>query len=84
MKKIFTTFALAAFAVCATAQPLKATATQTQEYLRVEFTMPIVNDGSGQTSVQAVGSLGGSAWLENALDRPVDFSGAADRFGLEE
>ena len=40
--------------------------------------------GSGQTSVQAVGSLGGSAWLENALDRPVDFSGAADRFGLEE
>lgn len=51
MKKIFTTFALAAFAMCATAQPLKATATQSQEYLRVEFTVPIVSTSSGQSSV---------------------------------
>ena len=40
--------------------------------------------GSGQASVQAVGSLGGSLWLENGLDVPIDFSGAADGFGLME
>ncbi len=38
--------------------------------------------GSAQASVQAVGALGGSAWLGNSLDVPADFSGAADGFGL--
>ena len=40
--------------------------------------------GSGQISVQAVGTLGGSAWLGNDLDIPMDFSGAKDGFGLTE
>lgn len=40
--------------------------------------------GSGQISVQAVDALGGSAWLGNALDIPIDFSAAADGFGLDE
>ena len=44
MKKIFTTLALAAFAMTGFAQ-------QYQQYWRVEFDMPIVNDGSGKTSV---------------------------------
>jgi len=44
MKKIFTTLAMAAFAMTGFAQ-------SSQEYLRVEFDMPIVNDGSGKTSV---------------------------------
>ena len=38
--------------------------------------------GSRQASVQAVGALGGSAWIGNELDLPVDFSGAADDFAL--
>ncbi|MBQ7656925.1 MAG: hypothetical protein IJS41_10520, partial [Clostridia bacterium] len=38
--------------------------------------------GSGQMSVQAVGTLGGSAWLGNDLDIPIDFTGAKDGFGL--
>jgi hypothetical protein len=46
MKKIFVTFAMAAFAMNTFAQA-------TQEYWRVEFDMPIVNDGSGKTSVAA-------------------------------
>lgn len=44
MKKIFTTIAVAAFAMTSFAQT-------TQQYWRVEFDMPIVNDGSGKTSV---------------------------------
>jgi hypothetical protein len=44
MKKIFTTLAMAAFAMTSFAQ-------STQQYWRVEFDMPIVNDGSGKTSV---------------------------------
>lgn len=44
MKKIFTTLAMAAFAMTGFAQ-------QYQQYWRVEFDMPIVNDGSGKTSV---------------------------------
>ena len=40
--------------------------------------------GCGQTSVQAVGTMGGSIWLGNTLDLPIDFSGAADRFELTE
>ena len=48
MKKIFTTFALAAFAMTSFAQ-------QYQQYFRVEFNAPIVNDGTGKTSVAAMG-----------------------------
>lgn len=44
MKKIFTTIAMAAFAMTSFAQ-------STQQYWRVEFDMPIVNDGTGKTSV---------------------------------
>lgn len=44
MKKIFTTLAMAAFAMTSFAQ-------SAQQYFRVEFDMPIVNDGSGRTSV---------------------------------
>jgi hypothetical protein len=40
MKKIFTTIAMAAFAMTGFAQTA-------QQYFRVEFTMPIVSDGSG-------------------------------------
>ena len=40
--------------------------------------------GSGQISVQAVGVVNGSLWLENALDLPADFSGVSDGFGLME
>jgi hypothetical protein len=50
MKKIFTTFALAAFAMTSFAQSPKY-----QQYFRVEFNVPIVNDGSGKTSVAAMG-----------------------------
>ena len=46
MKKIFTTLAMAAFAMTSFAQA-------TQQYWRVEFDMPIVSDGSGKTSVAA-------------------------------
>ena len=38
--------------------------------------------GSAMSSVQAVGTLSGSAWLGNRLDLPADFSGAEDGFGL--
>lgn len=38
--------------------------------------------GSAQASVQAIGTLGESLWLGNHLDVSVDFSGAADEFGL--
>ena len=38
--------------------------------------------GSQQDSVQAVGTLGGSLWIGNRLDLPVDFSGSADGFAL--
>lgn len=51
MKKILFSIALAAAAMSATAQPLTATATQTQKYHRVEFTVPIIPDGSGVTAV---------------------------------
>ena len=44
MKKIFTTIAMAAFALTGFAQA-------NQQYFHVEFTQPIVNDGSGKTSV---------------------------------
>jgi len=44
MKKIFTTLVMAVFAITGYSQ-------QTQQYWRVEFDMPIVNDGSGKTSV---------------------------------
>ncbi|MBR5111582.1 MAG: right-handed parallel beta-helix repeat-containing protein [Clostridia bacterium] len=40
--------------------------------------------GSGQMSVQAVGTLGGSVWIGNQADIPADFSGAADGFALAE
>ena len=40
MKKIFTTIAMAAFAMTGFAQTA-------QQYFRVEFTMPIVSDGAG-------------------------------------
>lgn len=46
MKKIFTTLAMAAFAMTSFAQT-------SQQYWHVEFDMPIVNDGSGKTSVAA-------------------------------
>lgn len=36
--------------------------------------------GSGQISVQAVGAVDGSLWLENTLDLPADFSGVSDGF----
>ena len=39
---------------------------------------------SGQISVQAVGAVNGSLWLENTLDLPADFSGVSDVFGLTE
>ena len=38
--------------------------------------------GSGQKSVQAVGTMGGSLWLMNETDVPVDMSQAADGFGM--
>lgn len=38
--------------------------------------------GSAQRSVQAVGSLGGSVWIANALDVPADFSAAVDAFSM--
>ncbi|MGN1368191.1 MAG: nitrous oxide reductase family maturation protein NosD [Aristaeellaceae bacterium] len=38
--------------------------------------------GSAQKSVQAVGCLGGSVWIANALDVPVDFSAAGDAFAM--
>lgn len=38
--------------------------------------------GSAQKSVQAVGSLGGSMWIANALDVQVDFSAAGDAFSM--
>ena len=50
MKKIFTTFALAAFAMTSFAQSPKY-----QQYFRVEFNCPIVADGSGKTSVGQMG-----------------------------
>ncbi len=40
--------------------------------------------GSRQKSVQAAGTLGGSVWIGNSVDLPIDFSGAADRFGLSD
>ena len=46
MKKIFSTLFVAAFAMTSFAQ-------STQQYWRVEFDMPITNDGSGKTSVAA-------------------------------
>ena len=38
--------------------------------------------GTEQESVQAFGSLGGSVWIGNALDAPMDLSAASDGFGL--
>ena len=38
--------------------------------------------GSAQASVQAIGTLGGSVWLDNALDKPMDLTQASDGFGL--
>ena len=40
--------------------------------------------GSGKDSVLAVGSLGGSAWLENTLDVPMNVSQVTEGFGLTE
>lgn len=51
MKKILFSIALAAAAMTANAQPLTATATQYQMYHKVEFTVPVVPDGSGVTAV---------------------------------
>ena len=48
MKKIFTLIAVAAFAMTSFAQ-------KSQQYFRVEFNAPIVNDGTGKTSVAAMG-----------------------------
>ena len=48
MKKIFTTLAMAAFAMTGFAQ-------SAQQYFRVEFTMPIVSDGSGGATSVASG-----------------------------
>ncbi len=39
--------------------------------------------GSLQDSVQAVGSLGGSLWIGNVLDRPVSAAQATDSFAPE-
>ena len=50
MKKIFTTLALAAFAMTSFAQSPKY-----QQYFRVEFNCPITADGSGKTSVGQMG-----------------------------
>ena len=50
MKKIFTLIAVAAFATTSFAQ-------KTQQYFRVEFNAPIVNDASGKTSVAAEGDI---------------------------
>ena len=38
--------------------------------------------GDQQSSVQLIGSLGGSVWIGNKLDLPADFSQAADGFAL--
>lgn len=40
-----------------------------------------ITGGTG-CSLQAIGSLGGSVWLENELALPADFSGAADSFSM--
>ena len=48
MKKIFTLIAVATFAMTANAQKY-------QQYFRVEFNAPIISDGSGKTSVAAMG-----------------------------
>lgn len=37
---------------------------------------------SAQTSVQAIGTLGGSVWAGNTLDLPMDLAQATDGFGL--
>ena len=50
MKKIFTLIAVAAFAITSFAQ-------KSQQYFRVEFNAPIVNDKSGKTSVAAEGDI---------------------------
>lgn len=41
-----------------------------------------VFSASEKTGVEAVGTLGGSVWLNNALDLPMDLSQATDAFGL--
>lgn len=54
-------------------------------YLRdIAFSRFIGNVFSGtvQDSVQAVGALGGSVWLGNVLDAPMNLSGAKDAFAL--
>ncbi len=38
---------------------------------------------SAQTSVQAIGTLGGSVWAGNTLDLPMDLAQATDGFGLD-
>ena len=38
--------------------------------------------GSAQDSVQAAGTLGGSIWIGNGPDVPMDLSGASDGFGM--
>ncbi len=48
MKKLFTTIIMATFAMTSFAQA-------NQQYFRVEFNAPIVNDGTGKTSVAAMG-----------------------------
>ena len=40
--------------------------------------------GSEKKSVEAAGTLGGSLWLGNTLDKPADMTAAADGFALEE
>ncbi len=56
-------------------------------YLRdIAFSRFIGNrfTGTEQDSVQAVGTLGGSVWLGEAPDVPMNLSQAADGFGMEE
>jgi len=48
MKKLFTTIVMAAIAMTSFGQKY-------QQYFRVEFNAPIVNDGTGKTSVAAMG-----------------------------
>ena len=38
--------------------------------------------GSGQASVQVIGTLDGSVWLNNALDKPLEAAQAGEGFSL--
>jgi hypothetical protein len=71
MKKILFTVAMAAIGMTAFAQN-KATAQQTQNYFRVEFTMPIIPDGSGVTAVSA--GMKDDYTYHNPLHQYLDFA----------